>query len=110
MKDLKDLYKRVVPPLSEFEKSMANYASAHIKFEKIIENTERILLSKANKHNVEEIKVEMRKKFALAKIVEKIDKKMDDRMVKIEEKINKVSVNFSELGANINKSIIDRVK
>ena len=49
MKDLKDLYKRVVPPLSEFEKSMANYASAHIKFEKIIENTERILLSKANK-------------------------------------------------------------
>ena len=33
MKDLKDLYNKVVPPLSEFEKSMQEYATAHKKFE-----------------------------------------------------------------------------
>ena len=40
MYDLKELYEKVVPPLSEFEKSMAQYSNAHKKFEQIILRTD----------------------------------------------------------------------
>ena len=56
MSDLKELYNKVVPPLSEFEKSMAEYATAHKKFEQIILRTDEVLLDKASKVSVKEVR------------------------------------------------------
>ena len=63
MQDLKDLYQKVVPPLSNFEKSMAEYAAAHDKFEKILSHNDELLLQKASKIALEQLRMEMKNNY-----------------------------------------------
>ena len=97
MYDLKELYEKVVPPLSEFEKSMAQYSNAHKKFEQIIIRTDQVLLDKASKVSITELRQEMKVNYSLISKVDDVDYELTERMLKIEDQQDQIVNNLQKM-------------
>ena len=64
LKDLKELYEKVVPQLAEFEKSMQDFVTDNLQFKQMITRYDEVMAQKANKTSLIGLEKKCKEKFA----------------------------------------------
>ena len=76
---------------------MAQYSNAHKKFEQIILRTDQVLLDKASKVSIVELRQEMKVNYSLISKVDDVDYELTERMLKIEDQQDQIVNNLQKM-------------
>ena len=82
--DLTFLYNKVLPQMHAHQETMDKYAADHLRFEKIIANSDSNLDQKASKFQVGNLQTEMEKNYTKSGLITESQEKDEARLISAE--------------------------
>ena len=82
--DLTFLYNKVIPPMLIHQEMMDKYAADHLRFQKIILESDSTLDQKASKFSLRTHFEEIKENYVLKESVEETNEKLDARLIAAE--------------------------
>ena len=110
LRDLKDLYNKVVPQLSEFEKTMCEFEKNHLQFKEMITRYDEVIAQKANKTALIGVEVKCRESFVKKDDHEEQATKMNEQLNEHGVQIDKLNQTMQILNENLTKDIHTAVR
>eukprot|EP00347_Sterkiella_histriomuscorum_P007561 403348445 len=108
--DLKDLYNKVMPPLSSFESKMMEMSRDYDQSKEMIRRYDEVLLEKANKMAIKEVYETMAANYVKNKPYDESYSEHEQKLQKLFEETKEMRDNLQIITENINKDIHSAVR